>query len=193
MKTGLKVIKADGSCERYLYTKVMLTVSKALAGVNKSELSVTENLAEVVTYFLYGKNKDCAVPSSEILSAIKVSLTAAGYEDAAEALTRYHFQRKLKRSRVEVLNLNLKQISDIPHIFLFKDSSEEATWDKSIIIDNLVNKHGLDRQSSRTIAAMVEERAFNLNLTCIPTSLIKQLVINDTAAVLQAQAQLQTA
>ena len=38
---------------------------------------------------------------------------------------------------------------------------------------------------------MVEERILNLGIVQVPTSLIKQLVLNETASVLQAQDQLQ--
>jgi hypothetical protein len=193
VKTQLKVRKADFSIERYVHTKVMHTVSQALIEVGKSELSVIENLAEVVTYFLYNRYKESTVASSEILSAIKVSLAATGYEDAAEALSRHHFNRRLKRSRLEVLNLDVNQVSDLSKVFLFQDSYERLRWDKSVIVNDLVNKSGIGRQSARAIASMVEEKILNLGLTQIPKSLIKQIVLSDTAAVMRAEAQLQTA
>jgi hypothetical protein len=43
------------------------------------------------------------------------------------------------------------------------------------------------------IASMVEEKIFNIGITLVPASLIKQLVLGDAAAVLRAQRQLQTA
>ncbi|MBN1795826.1 MAG: hypothetical protein JW804_04070 [Sedimentisphaerales bacterium] len=193
MKTQLKVRKADSSIERYMHTKVMHTISQALAEVSKSEMSVIENLAEVVTYFLYSRHKECEIASSEILSAIKVSLAATGYEDAAEALSRHHFNRRLGRGRIEVLNLNVNQVSDLSTMFLFQDSYERLQWDKSVIVDDLVNKHGLARQSARTVAYMVEEKVLNLGLTQIPKSYVKQIVLSDTAAVMRAETQLQTA
>ena len=65
-------------------------------------------------------------------------------------------------------------------------------WDKSRIVEDLVTKHDVDRQTARTIASMVEQKIFSMGITLIPASLIKQLVLGDAAAVLRAEQQLQT-
>ena len=39
---------------------------------------------------------------------------------------------------------------------------------------------------------MVEEKVFNMGVTLVPASLVKQLVLRDAAAVLRAERQLQT-
>ena len=67
-----------------------------------------------------------------------------------------------------------------------------SRWDKSKIVNDLVTNYDVSRQTARTIASMVEEKIFNMGLTSVPASLIKQLVLGDTAAFLQAQRQLQT-
>ena len=66
-------------------------------------------------------------------------------------------------------------------------------WDKSLIVEYLVAKHHLHRQIARTVASMVEEKVFNMGLPVVPAGLVEQLVLNDAAAVLRAQNQLQTA
>jgi hypothetical protein len=189
----MKVRKADSSVERYMHTKVMHAISRALDSINKSELSAIESLAEVVTYFLYNRHKECNVQSSEILSAIKVSLAAVGYEQAAEAISSHHFQRQLKRNRTEVIDIDIHEISDLSTVFLFRDSYKKYQWDKSYIVDDLQVKHGMDHHTARTIAAMAEEKIFNMNITQVPKSLVKQIVLSDTAAVMSAQVHLQTA
>jgi hypothetical protein len=65
-------------------------------------------------------------------------------------------------------------------------------WDKSRIVEHLVSRYNVPRQAARTVASMVEEKILQLGLTVVPLSLIKQLVIADTAAVLRAHRQLQT-
>ena len=67
-----------------------------------------------------------------------------------------------------------------------------SRWEKSRIVKDLVEKHDVSRQTARMIASMVEEKIFNMGLTLVPASLIKQLVLGDAAAVLRAQRQLQT-
>ncbi len=193
MNIQLKVIKADGSVEDYLHTKVIGTISSALADIDQADTHVAEQLAEVVTYFLYHKQKRYKVTSGEILSVVKAVLDATKYEDAAIALTEYHFERRLKRSRIEVVLINIQRLDDAHLLAASEQHAQRLRWDKSRIVADLVANHDVPRQVARTIASMVEEKIFSLGITLVPASLIKQLVMADTAAVLRAQQQLQTA
>jgi transcriptional regulator NrdR family protein len=188
----LKVVKADGSVEEYFHTKVIGTISNAFNISDQADISVAEELAEVVTYFLYHKQKPRAVTSSEIFSMIKVVLTATGYEDAAVAISEHHFGRRLKRSRTEVVSVDIQELADAELFAETEKFGDRTRWDKSRIVNDLVTKHNLCRQAARTIASMVEEKIFSMEITRVPASLIKQLVLGDTAAVLRAQRQLQT-
>ena len=188
----LKVIKADGSVEEYLHTTVIGAISNALGRVGQSDIGVAEQLAEVVTYFLYRKKNRRAVVSSEIFSIIKVVLTATSYEEAAIALSEHHFERKLKRSRVEVSLIDIQELADAELLCNAEGLAGRCRWDKSRIVNDLVTKHSVSMQTARTIASMVEEKIFSMGITLVPASLIKQLVLGDAAAVLRAQRQLQT-
>jgi transcriptional regulator NrdR family protein len=191
-KVQLKVVKADGSLEEYLHTKVIGTISNALAHVGRAEINIAEHLAEVVTYFLYHKQKRHRVTSGEIFSIIKAVLTATKYEDAAIALSEYHFERRLKRSRIEVVSIDVQQLADAELLVKTEESPNRSRWDKSEIVNDLVTRHGLPKQTARAIASMVEEKILNMGITLVPASLIKQLVWSDAAAMLRAQQQLQT-
>lgn len=191
-KMQLKVLKTDGCTEEYLHTKVIGTISRALAQVGQADTCIAEHLAEVVTYFLYHKNPAGPVTSSEVFSVIKAVLTATGFEDAAIALSEHHFKRKIKRSRIEVVSIDIQELSDAEMFCRAKEEHQRSRWDKSRIVADLVTKHRLSRQTARTIASMVEEKIFNMGITLVPASLIKQLVLSDAAAVLRAHRQLQT-
>ena len=102
-KSQLKVIKADGSVEEYFHTKVLDTISKVLAEVGQPDISVAEQLSDVVTFHLYHERNQTSISSSEILSVIQVVLAATNNEEAAVALCEHHFERKLQRSRIEVV------------------------------------------------------------------------------------------
>ncbi len=188
----LKVIKTDGSVEKYLHTKVIGAISNALDEVGQTDIGVAEELAETVTYFLYHGQKPNSVTSSEIFSIIKVVLTATGYEEAAIALSEHHFERRLKRSRIEVVSVDIQELVDAEALAETKQLGDTSRWDKFIIVNDLVTKYDVSRQTARTIASMVEEKIFGMGLTLVPTSLIKQLVLGDIATVLRAQRQLQT-
>jgi len=190
IQTQLKVIKADGSIEEYLHTKVMGTINNALGQVDQANIDIAEEFAEVVTFFLYNQYNRRTVTSGDIFSMIKVVLAGTGYEDAAVALSEHHFERKLKRSRIEVVPVDVRDLTDAEFLTGAAESTDRYRWDKSRIVGDLIAEHGIDRQTARTIAALVEEKVFNVGMTLVPSSLIKQLVLGDTATVLQAQRQL---
>ena len=192
MQTQLKVIKEDGSVEEYLHTKVIGTISNALGEIGQPDVFIAEQLAEVVTYFLYHRQSRRSVTSNEVFSMIKAVLTATGYEDAAIALSEHHFERKLKRSRIEVVSVDIQELTDAELLDGTGQSGCRCRWDKSRIVQDLVTKYGLCRQTARTIASLVEEKIFNMGITVVSAGLIKQLVLGDAAAVLRAQRQLQT-
>lgn len=192
MQAQLKVMKEDGAIEEYLHTKVMGAISNALAAVDQADIYMAEQLAEVVTYYLYSRQRRRNVTSSEILSIIKAVLTATGKDAAAIALSEYHFERRLKRSRVQVASIDIQQLTDAKLLARAEDLDGKSRWNKSLIVRDLVEKHGISQQTARAIAAMVEEKVFRMGMTMVPASLIKQLVLGDAAAVLRAQEQLQT-
>ncbi len=189
----LKVVKADGSVERYLHTRVIGTIGNALAESGEPDTYVAEQLAEAVTYFLYHQQGRHSVTSSEIFSIVKAVLAATGYNRAAVVLSERHYERKLKRSRIDIVRVDIKDLSDAERFGRTNGSAEKYRWNKSVIVKDLTDKHGIPRQTARVIASMVEEKVFNIGLTVIPASLIKQLVLGDAAAVLRAQEQLQGA
>ena len=192
MQTQLKVIKTDGSIEEYLHTKVLGTISNALGSAGQADIEVAEQLADVVTYYLYHRQSRRSITSSEIFSVIKAVLAATNYEDAAIALTEHHFKRKLKRSRIEVVRIDVRELKDAQLLAAGDRGDSTCRWDKSRIVEDLVTKSDVSRQAARMIASMVEEKIFSTGITLVPASLIKQLVLSDAAAVLRAQRQLQT-
>jgi len=186
----LKVIKSDGSAESYFHTKVVGTISNALARANYGDISFAEHLSEVVTYYLYNRDGLRAVSSSEIFSIILALLTDTGHEDAAVELSDYHFKRKLQRSRTEVAPGELHQLRDAERLYEL-DHSLRSRWDKSRIVRDLISQAEIGRQAARAVASNVEEKIFGTGLTVVPTGLIKQFVFNEAAAILRAQKQLQ--
>jgi len=192
MQTQLKVIKTDGSIEEYLHTKVLGNISNALGSAGQADIGIAEQLADVVTYYLYHRQNRRSIPSSDIFSVIKAVLASINYEDAAIALTERHFERKLKRSRIEVVRIDVQELEDAELLASNDGEDNRGQWDKSRIVEDLVTKYDVSRQTARTIASMVEEKIISIGITLVPASLIKQLVLSDAAAVLRAQRQLQT-
>jgi hypothetical protein len=192
-KDQVKVIKADGSVEAYLHTKVLGTISFAMCGAGHEDISTAEQLAEAVTYFLYRDQERDEVSSGEIFSIIKAVLTATGYEEAAEYLTDRHYGRKLKRSRIEVVSVNLEELADADALLAGDESAGRSRWNKTVIVEDLVAKYDMERHAARAVASMVEEKIFGMGVTVVPASLIKQLVLSDAAVVMRAHRELAAA
>ena len=192
MHAQLKVVKADGSVEQYLHTKVVGTVNNALGAIDEADIQLAEQFAEVVTFFLYHQQDRRRVSSSEILSMIQVILASTGFEVAAEALSEHHFERKLKRSRTEVISVDIQELTDAEFFVGVEEAGVRHRWDKSRIAEDLTAEGDMDRQTARMIAGMVEEKVFGMGMPRIPSCLIRQLVLGDIAAVQRAEEQFHT-
>jgi len=170
----INVIKYDGSTEEYMHTKVIGTCHNALALADESNVFIAEQLADAITFNLY-KKATHHITSEEIHLVIEAVLSATGYHDAAIALCEYRNTRKLRRNRIVVVN------NDEP----------QSKWDKSIIVDALVQKNSCDKHVARAIASSVEEKVLNLAMSKITANLIEHLVHADTETMLLAQEQLE--
>jgi hypothetical protein len=195
-KPKLTVVKADGSREEYFHTKVIGTIANALGSAGKPDIHAAQEIADAVTFFLYRAaqpgSAQFSISANEILSIIKTVLADTGFEEAAIAVSEHHFERKLKRCRVEVAPGNPQDLCDAEELYTDSSNQTRNKWDKSHIVEYLVAKHRLHRQTARAIASMVEEKVFNLGLPVLPAELVKQLVLNDAAAIIRAQNQMQT-
>lgn len=186
--TKLRVVKADGTREEYIHTKVVGTIANALSSAGQSDIQTAEELAEAVTFFLYQAGANRNIGTSEILSIIQTVLAGTGFEQAAVALSEHHIERRLRRSRIEVVG---NQPESSQTINPYDTELARRRWDKSQIVEDLVAKQGLPRPTARTIASMVEEKVFNIGLSLITAGLVRQLVLSDAAAIIHAQQQLQ--
>jgi hypothetical protein len=119
-------------------------------------------------------------------------LSSTGYDAAAAALSEYHLGRRLKRNRLEVVLVDAQELADSAAQGWSEPEEKRIPWDKSKIVDDLVNERCMDRQMARAIAAFVEETVFSMGISSVPAGLVKQLVLNQTAVVLRAEQQLQT-
>lgn len=164
----LKVIKADGSQELYLHTKVIATFVNAFVEPAEKNTFLASQLAESVTFYLYNNHGSETVTSSEIFSIIKAVLSSTGFDFAAQVISEHHCRRNLLRSRVQVV----KKSTDTDNI-----AENTIAWNKSKIISDLISEHGVDSATARTIASLVEEKILNSGFNLVPTDFIKFLML----------------
>jgi hypothetical protein len=193
MDKQLRVVKADGTAEPYLYTKVLGAINNALAAAGQPDMTLAEHLAEVVTFHLYQETDRRRISSSEIFAMIKAVLVATGCEEGAAALTEHALERRLRRTRTEVLAVDVRDFADLKQLCQAQCPPARMRWDKAQIVYDLTTRSHLPRQIARAIASTVEERIFRMGMTAVPLSLVKQVVLGESAAALRAERELQTA
>lgn len=187
----LKVIKADGTEEGYLHTKVIATFVNAFARPAENYTSAAEELAEAVTFYLYGKYGRDKISSGEILSIIQAVLSSTGHDDAAANLAEHHHKRDLLRARVEVTKLDVRKFADAVRRRQNMAVQPTDRWNKSKIINDLVTEYNLDIAAARTVASIVEEKILASGLRIVPTAFIGFLALLHVQAIFSAQQHLQ--
>ncbi|MDH4203022.1 MAG: hypothetical protein OEV87_09015 [Phycisphaerae bacterium] len=171
----IQVLKADGSTESYLHTKVLGTLHRAMAAVESDCLETAQMLSDAVTYFLYRHPDSKALTTDQIHQMVLTVLDGAGFGAASEALNAHRLNRRLQRRRLEVLD------------------SEYPVWDKRCIVRDLMEHYCLERSLARAIAGAVEEKVLRMGVLRIRKGTIRHLMIADMETLLEAQYQLNAA
>ena len=190
----LTVIKADGTQEEYLHTKVLACLVNAMTCSDELYLSIASELADTVTFYVYNQHDSNHISSGEIFSIILAVLSGTGYDFAAENLSNHNHKRNLLRARLEISKFDTKKyFSSAKNNFQnFSDfpTDQPACWNKSKIVQDLQFEQKLDAATARIIASMVEEKILNSGLRNFTTDFIKFLVISQTQAIISAQQEL---
>lgn len=185
----LRVVKADGSSEVYLHTKVLGTISAALADSGSYQHGKAEQLAEAVTTFLRRRYGNTSVSSDEIYSMIEIVLGDTGHEAAALALHDHRLQRAIRRRRVEVVYLTEQQREQLRRDGEDIDDSllPVQAWNKSMIIRDMETQWKVPRYLAQAVAGHVEDRILQLECRQITSDLLREFVINELLMVRKAE------
>ena len=179
----LQVIKADGSTEPYLHTKVIATFVNAFVEPAEKNTFLASQLAESVTYYLYNNRDTDTITSSEIFSIIKAVLSSTGFDFAAQVVAEHSYRRNLLRARTQVVKAGSTRIAWL--------ADNAQAWNKSKIINSLIAEHNLDSASARTIASLVEEKILNSGFHIVPADFVKFLVNWLTQSFVESSASLE--
>jgi hypothetical protein len=188
----LKVIKADGSQEQYLHTKVIAAFVNAFAAPEEIDTSVARQLAETVTFYLYNNYPRDKITSSEIFSIIQAVLSSTGYDNVAANLAEHRYKRNLLRARIEITKYDIQEICDSLKLRRAITAPPANRWNKSKIVNDLIAEYNLDNTTARIIASMVEEKVLNSGFRCVSTDFVRFLVVLQTQAILSAQQQMKS-
>ena len=181
----LKIIKRDGNSESYIYTKILRTLCGCLEQQQEG-ISTAEQIADAFTFYLYSRD-DNVVTTSEIHTMLKIVLSEAGFEKAAEKLHEHHYLRAMKRNRIKVIAAKVEDINDAKIFCEIKQFGLHQRWEKYTLIQWLQQKCKLDNIEARAVASTVEEKILNTDISAVTTHFIKELALIEVASLQQAQ------
>lgn len=168
----IRIRKADGSTEAYLHTKVLGSLHRAMATVQSDCLETAQILSDAVTYFLYQRCVRQTLTTDQVHQMIVTVLEGVGFNAAAEALTNHRLNRRLQRRRISV------------------SDSEWPAWNKSLIVQDLIDRYKTERPLARAIAGLVEEKILRMGVAHIRRGLIRHLLMTDMEDLLEAHCEL---
>ena len=191
----LTVEKSDGTEEVYQHTKVLGTFAMALSQCGAFQPGLAEGLAEAVTIYLKKEYGCGRVSFDEIRSMIEAVLTDTEQTAAAVCLHEYSVNRKIKRSRVEVQEILIRQVlapekKDLPYGNFNASVLSSQMWNKSVIVNDLVEMREVQYDRARAVAANVEEKVLGLECRNVSTALVRELVNNELIAMKKAESTL---
>ena len=186
----LTVLKSDGSEEVYRHTKVLGTVARALSESGQYHPGVAEDLAEAVTLYLRREYGNGRVVFDEIAAMLEAALTETGYDAAALCLHDHRVNRRIKRTRTEVMRhppLERDHVPTEPWRVVPQTAECTQAWDKSVIVRDLMRKRGVPRDLARSAAGAVEEIVLRMQCRTLSVGVIRELVRQVVDALCQAE------
>ncbi|MFH1023931.1 MAG: ATP cone domain-containing protein [Planctomycetota bacterium] len=168
-----QVRKRDGSVVAFDRAKVAVAIFKAAQAVGGSDRFMSEELADVVAFFLE-KHFEGDVPGIEdIQDMVEKVLIETGHARTAKAYILYRQKRAEVRQRLQV------RISRHENDLKVAEGRGIGRWERDRIVKALEVEAGLPGNVAREIAGAVEKRIFHSGLARISTALIRALVDNE--------------
>lgn len=183
----LNVIKNDGHSEDYMQTKILRTLCNCLSGICEENISTASELTDAFTFFVHNLENSNVITTGEIHSMLKAVLIETGFDAAAVRLHEHHYSRIIKRDLLEVVDMTVETFDDAMMFVEIKNLGHSESWNKSAIVNWLMQKYEIKYLDARAIAASVEEKVLMLNQGHISCDIIKQLVLIETAEFTNSQ------
>ena len=133
-------------------------------------------------YYVAEKDGKRLPEIEDIQDLVEIVLAQNGYQ---EVMTFFKLYRKKRENIRKQLRIRTKLETDSQDstdaLLLVESTSQNVThpWDKSRIIDALLEETSLSYEESRSIAKSVENRAFAWNDSTISTTLVREMVNNE--------------
>jgi len=166
------VKKVDGRIEPFDESRIARAVLRAgrNAGREAEVERLAREMARSVTLFL-AKQEERTPPTRLIAQALEAALSETRHESIANAAREFRDWRRRRSSEVRVHAP--REAATSLEVLSYGGAHP---WSKRRIVDVLVDKADLGRESAEDVARAVEERVFAAGLNQISTTLLRELI-----------------
>ncbi len=194
-------LKRGGALVPFRFEKIHSAIQKAFEAVERSTgekykpdaaLKISERVIEQLSdpssvYYVSPDKNGSIIPRIEdVQDLVEICLAEANYPVVVAAYKRYRKQREMARQRIRVRSSGNGSVDDPTdaHLLLVESASKNLThmWDKSRIVQQLIEETDLDLEKAINVAKAVENQVILSNVRTISTTLIREVVNNELAA-----------
>ena len=170
------VIKRNGKVVPFDKSKIANAIFKAARAVGGENRKMAEALADEVVLFLYTIKGDKPPTVEEIQDAVEKILIENGNARTAKAFILYRKQREILRKK-KLLEKKPEEREATDYALFVRTSDDDfISWDRSKIVDALLNETNIDRDTAEKIARETEETILNSNVELLSSALIREIV-----------------
>uniref|UniRef100_A0A7C4XJP9 Anaerobic ribonucleoside-triphosphate reductase n=1 Tax=candidate division WOR-3 bacterium TaxID=2052148 RepID=A0A7C4XJP9_UNCW3 len=170
------VIKRDGKLVPFDKSKITNAIFKAAKAVGGENRKIAEALADEVVLFLYTLKGEKPPTVEEIQDAVEKILIENGNARTAKAFILYRKQREILRKK-RLLEKKPEERETTDYALFVRTSDDDfVSWDRSRIVQALINETNIDRNTAEKIARETEDTILNSDVQLISSSLIREIV-----------------
>lgn len=170
------VIKRNGKVVPFDKSKIANAIFKAARAVGGENKKIAEALADEVVLFLYTIKGDKPPTVEEIQDAVEKILIENGNARTAKAFILYRKQREILRKK-RLLEKRPEERETTDYALFVRTSDDDfISWDRSKIVNALLNETNIERDTAEKIARETEETILNSNVELLTSALIREIV-----------------
>lgn len=173
--------KREGHLVKFNRKKIVEAIFAAMQTAGEENQVIAEEITDQVIVRLEKIFKEKIPQVEEVQDIVEEALIRKGMVKVAKAFILYRDKKSRIRKRLKVrkeIN-NHKSTTDLSLLVSTTTYESIFPWDRQKIIQALVKEAELPLNISMRIAKAVEEKIFDLDLSEISTSLIRELVDNE--------------
>jgi len=176
--------KREGQLVEFDKKKIIEAIFAAMLVAGEKNKTISEKVTDQVIVKLEKRFKDKVPHVEEVQDVVEEVLIREGMVKVAKAYILYRDKRSRVRESLKVRKKveNHKSTTDLSLLVSTPTSEDIFPWDRKKIVQALVKEAELSLNVSTKIAKAVEKKLFDLGLSEISTSLIRELVDNELFA-----------